>query len=149
MSYNVEVVDFSQDEINRLKKSGKSSNWFVTINTQQRVANTDPFVEIFYYSLDRFLRNIDEYISTREGYPTTDNRSVKIRRVIEIGPETGCLHSHVNIEVKHNSNIRLEIKRIREYFISDLGLTNIHLDVKIYNSSTLSDQDKILKYMLK
>ena len=150
MSYNIEVLDFTPDELSQLKGSTKESNWFVTINTNQRVTSqNDPLVAEFYEVLHVWLAELPEFISTNKGYRTDDTRTIKVKRTIEIGPKRKLLHAHVNIEMKHDSNVKLEFRDIKEFFAESLGLSGIHLDVKHYRGSKLSDQDKILKYMMK
>lgn len=149
-NYKIDVQDFTPDEYENLANKPKHSNFFITINTNRVVkSKKDPLVENLYNALTEWFNNIGDFITTTEGYPENDERDVKIKRIIEKGPDKGLLHAHINIEITHHSNIQLDIPETRRFFIEELDLNGIHMDVKVYKKSRLSDEDRILRYMLK
>lgn len=148
---NIRSVDL--EEFEAIKEQNKQSNFFITVNTNQRVGGRqDELVVLFGEVVTNFCNNMPDFIDTYEGHPTDDARTYDIIPRIEKGPKTKCLHLHLRLEITHRSKIKVNFKRVRKYFKEELGLNGLHMNVKNYRKNdnpTYSNSDKILRYISK
>lgn len=134
-----------------LKKSkSRRSNFFVTINTNQKMNRYSKQMEDLNNNLKNTMNdifnNIDEYIIIKPKNDSFDGniRKIDISSVNEISDKSG-LHSHTSINVLHNSRIALDYGKIRKKVIDDLHLKNIYMLSKIYYNNSMNLKDYMLK----
>lgn len=153
MSRTVNIKSMNLEEFDEIKNVVKHSNFFITVNTNRRVDKDleNPFVRKFAKVVIYMMKNIFDFVETKEGHPTDDDRDVEIVPRIERGTEKGLLHAHLKVEITHGSNIYLNFEMLRRYFIQNMNLRGVHLDVKNYKGSRIAetDSDRILRYMNK
>jgi hypothetical protein len=93
----------------------KQSTFLLTINSNQVVTSMkDPFVRTFKQQIHTILSNIPEYIAVNSGFIPDPEMIINIRPVFEIGEKQKRLHVHVVIDIKHNSNIKIDTGKITE-----------------------------------
>jgi hypothetical protein len=141
------VSNFVQKE---KTKAPRQSNFFLTINTNQRFKDDDPNLqndtEFFVEVIENILNNVQEYVTIpAEANWDTDVQDVDVNYVVEKGTEKNCLHTHILLKFKHNTKVQLNYKKIKEDICNKLGLPNIHLK----NILVKNNNDKILDYMNK
>lgn len=134
-----------------LKKSkSRRSNYFVTINTNQKMNRYSKQMEDLNNNLKNTMNdifnNIDEYIIIKPKNDSFDGniRKIDISTVNEISNKSG-LHNHTSINVLHNSRIALDYGKIRKKVIDDLHLKNIYMFSKIYYNNSMNLKDYMLK----
>lgn len=113
------------------------STYFITINTNRkdydkeklRNALTQIFGrdDIFYALIKGDTSKIDKDYST-------------VQFSAEAGPKTGYIHSHVLIKLKHTTKTHFNVDLLRKILIKELGLTDVHIDIKGFGAS-----DKVLE----
>jgi hypothetical protein len=158
--------------IQKQKKKGNvckktHSNFFLTINSQKRLNSLDEpssreTKEKFSEAVDDFFNNkimdfivFDHSKSADEYYPKSTDREelksrlilgdCKVEYVIEIGPQTSCLHSHGLVALaKRGVNTKLDYKKIKEYFDQKLGYP-VHFNSRVYTDSKANLQSYIEK----
>ena len=135
------------------KKTWKHSNFFLTINTNQRYTNDDPNLqsdtEIFEQIINNMLNNLDQYIKFPNGddWQTADINDVDVDYVIEKGTKKNCLHAHAVIKIKHNTKVQIDFPKIQRSIADELGMQNIYVNGRlIKNSGADNIQDYLLKY---
>jgi hypothetical protein len=141
------VADFKQ------KQQGaklRHSNYFLTINTNQRFKDDDPNLEndtTFYNGvIETLLNNIDQYVKLREGDTWDDNvKDVNVEYVIEKGNEKNCLHCHIFLKFTHTTDVKLNYAAIKQKICQELGLKNIYM----YNRISRGANENIVDYMNK
>ncbi len=125
---------------NKKKEKGPRSSYstyFITINTNRKDFDKDKprsaiqqifgNDEIFYALIKGDTSRIDKEYST-------------VQFSAEAGPKTGYIHSHVLIKLKHTTKTHFNIELLRRILIKELGLTDVHIDVKAFGAS-----DKVLE----
>jgi hypothetical protein len=95
----------------------KTSLFLLTINSNQVINKTthwkqDPQVKKFNKKIKILLDNIPEYIKVNANALPDNNMNINIKAFSEVGNKQHRLHIHVIIEVKHNSNIQIDTKKI-------------------------------------
>ncbi len=145
----------------QIKTSGnkppkRHSNFFITLNTQKNINALEPDAQEelkkkFEDVLDEFFKNkLKDLIKlqgsktgAKFGWPVDCTREelesrvekVKVDYVIEIGPQSGKLHSHAIIcFAKRAVDTKLDYTGIREYFAEKMGF-DIYLKSVIYNDA--------------
>lgn len=113
------------------------STFFITINTNRKdydkaklksaIGQIFGRDDIFYALIKGDTSRIDKDYST-------------VQFSAEAGPKTGFVHSHVLIKLKHNTKTHFNIELLRKILIKELGLTDVHIDVKALGAS-----DKVLE----
>jgi hypothetical protein len=130
------------------KKQLRHSNFFMTLNTNQRYDEMNeefaPFVAKFKASLqDLFNNHMKDIVKIKEGDSEDDIRDVKTEFCVEKAPTTNTIHSHAIISISHYTNVQLDYKFITEYIKQQMGLDNLYLKNKVFyganNSQTLKD----------
>ena len=132
----------------------KQSNYFITINTNQRVnirsVRDRRLVERFAEVSEAFCKNIKKFIKTRDGFRTDDKREVEIVPQIEISDDRHLLHIHLTCEIIHSSNIYMDLPKIRQFFKHNCGTgKECKVFVKWYPGSKITNSDRIKNYVLK
>ena len=93
----------------------KQSTFLLTINSNQVVSSIkDPFVKTFKQQIHTILNNIPDYIAVNRGFVPDPEMIINIRAEFEIGEKQQRLHTHCVIDIKHNSNIRIDTSKITE-----------------------------------
>jgi hypothetical protein len=130
----------------------KSSNFLLTINTNQQYkegdAHLEDDIEIFDATIQSILNNIGDYIRLPEGDVWDDDKikDVSIDYVIEKGHKKGQLHSHIMIKIKHFSKVLLDYGKIKAKICGDLGLNEVYMLNKLIRNS---GSDNIIQYLEK
>jgi len=133
----------------------RHSNFFITINPNQRFTdeNDEKFKE-FKKKFENVINNIFTWKNLLNNYliikddnfnEERDIRSYKIVYSIELGAQCNCLHAHLIIAIDHYTKLQLDFNQIRETFIKELNLSNIHLYTRIFTDVFKSIQDYINK----
>jgi hypothetical protein len=129
----------------------RQSNFFLTINTNQRFKDDDLMLqndtEVFVEVIEKVLNNIQSYVSIPvEANWDNDVQSVDVDYVVEKGNEKNCLHTHILMKIKHRTRVQLNYKLLKEHICADLGLPNIHLKNILLK---MDNSDNILEYLNK
>lgn len=145
------VSDFHKKEKN---ETIKHSNFFLTINTNQQYKNDEKLnddTEIFNNVVSNVLNNLNEYVNLPNGVLWSDEtiKDVFIDYVIELGGIKHSLHCHIYIKITHNTNVKLNFKKIKEDICNQLGLNNIHMMNRMVRSNNENVLDYINKYIKK
>ena len=151
---NIENIDENKLPTNENKNSKKSrrSNYFITINTNQKGFNKlseeyEIFVEKFKKSLNEIYNNLENYVTIKEKNDSYDDnvRKIDIQSAVELGPKTNSIHAHINISFLHTTRLMLDFDKIKQHILSDLKIPNLYLNSKLYHSNTMSLKDYLLK----
>ena len=136
-----EEIIIEEKEIKKEKNKSKQlrhSNFFITINTNQRFNPYSEECKIFKGKLqnavDKLLtEKMNEIIEFKEEgeFNTEYIKNIDIQNALEIGPETNTVHSHTLLMINHYSNIKLNYKVINEFIKTELGLKNIYLNNRV------------------
>ena len=95
--------------------------------------------------MSHFLNNIGDFVTIPEEHWIDDYiKDTQVQYVIERGNRRGFLHFHSLIKIKHKTQVKLDLKKIREYVSKELGLTGIHIHVRIVKANS---EDNILDYI--
>ena len=130
----------------------RTSAFFLTLNTNKsyKEGNDEHFyddTEIFDGVMTHILNNIDDFVLIPEGHWTDDYiKNTNVQYVIERGTTKGFLHMHSLIKVLHKTQVKLDLKKMREYVSKELGITGIHIHVRIVKSN---NEDNIIQYLEK
>ena len=122
------VDDKPQKPPKEMKKRNRKSNFFLTINTNQKFnphsEEYEKFNVNFKKSLNEIYQNIQNYITIGEKESNFDNNvhEVDIKSATEIGPKTGSSHAHIMLGFKHNTLVKLDYPKIKEKIQNDLNL---------------------------
>jgi len=101
--------------------------------------------EFFDGVMSHVLNNIGDFVTIPEGHWTDDFiKDTQVQYVIERGNKKGFLHFHSLIKIKHKTQVKLDLKKIREYVSKELGLTGIHIHVRIVKANS---EEGILEYI--
>lgn len=91
----------------------KESTFLLTINSNQIVPSLNhPLALQFKEDVTNMVSNLPEFISVREGFLADLSMDITVKPAFEIGSHQHRLHSHIVINIKHNSNIQLNVKKI-------------------------------------
>ena len=150
---NIKVRGGIQD-LKKKQKNEKilSSNFLLTINTNQRYGDDDEDlendIEIFDETMKEILNNIASYVNLPKGIKFDEEhiKNVDIDYVIEKGTKHNQLHIHAMIKFRHNTRIQLNYQKIKTKIITDLGLNNIYLNNRLIRNS---GSENILDYLNK
>jgi hypothetical protein len=130
----------------------KTSNFFLTINTNQQYQQDDPNLQndiaVFEECIKNILSNINNYVNISEGIWDDEHvNDVDIDYVIELGPVKKHIHAHIMIKIKHRTKLMLDLQKIKSKILSDLGLKNIYMNNKLMKKdSSTNVLDYIHKY---
>jgi len=150
---NIKVRGGIQD-LKKKQKNEKilSSNFLLTINTNQRYGDDDEDlendIEIFDETMKEILNNIPSYVNLPKGIKFDEEhiKNVDIDYVIEKGTKHNQLHIHAMIKFRHNTRIQLNYQKIKKKITTDLGLNNIYLNNRLIRNS---GSENILDYLNK
>jgi len=147
----IKVKGKIQDMDKKIKnKKPLSSNFLLTINTNQQYKDNDENlendIEIFDNTIKDILNHIDSYITLPEHDKWDDDtiKDVDIDYTIERGTIKNQLHIHILFKFKHFTKIQLNYTAIKEKINTDLGLKNIYMYNKLIRNS---GNDNILEYI--
>lgn len=146
----------SHEEVAKRRKN-RTSNFFLTINTNQHFnqhsEEYEKFNDKLKVSLNEIYENIGDYLKIKKDKDeykndTYDNNihDVDIKSATEIGSKTGKAHSHTLIAVKHNTLVHLDYDKIKEKIKNDLQLKNFYLNNRVSSNSNANLVDYISKY---
>ena len=127
----------------------RTSAFYLTLNSNQSYKEDDKMIEqdteFFDGVMSHVLNNIGDFVTIPEGHWTDDFiKDTQVQYVIERGNRRGFLHFHSLIKIKHKTQVKLDLKKIREYVSKELGLTGIHIHVRIVKANS---EEGILEYI--
>ena len=137
MSKPIIKVKGKVQDMNKKIKNKKpiSSNFLLTINTNQQYKDDDKDlendIEVFDNTLKSILNHIDNYVTIPETDKWDDEtiKDVDIDYTIERGTIKHQLHIHILFKFKHFTKIQLNYAAIEEKINKELGLKNIYIYV--------------------
>ena len=137
----------------RKAKKMNKSNFFLTINTQKgypkhKREHLENDAEMVNELMQEMLNDLGSIVKFKDPTHTWSSqyiKSVNSNYACEVGEIYSKLHVHAAICVSHTSSIQLDRKKIEKLFEERLGITGIHIDIKILKS----DVDNILEYINK
>lgn len=105
----------------QMAKPGRlaNSNWFITINTNQRFATYDeakPLLLSLQKSIRDIFQNLSQYIEFRvEGHTWTPNfiDRVRVKQGVEFSEANHLAHVHFMIAIRHKSRIHLDYAKLQ------------------------------------
>ena len=135
MSKPIIKVKGKVQDMNKKIKNKKpiSSNFLLTINTNQQYKDDDKDlendIEVFDDTLKSILNHIDNYVTIPETDKWDDEtiKDVDIDYTIERGTIKHQLHIHILFKFKHFTKIQLKYTAIKEKNNKELGLKNIYV----------------------
>ena len=153
MPVNIKV----KGNIQNLKKKEKnekilSSNFLLTINTNQRYGDDDEDlendIEVFDETIKEILNSIGSYVNLPKGIAFDEEhiKNVDIDYTIEKGTKHNQLHIHIMLKFRHKTKIQLNYQKIKTKITKDLGLHNIYLNNRLIRNS---GSENILDYLNK
>ena len=131
-------------------KKPLTSNFLLTINTNQQYKDNDENLENDTEVFDNTLKDILNHIESYVTLPPTDKwddetiKDVDIDYTIERGTIKNQLHIHILFKFKHFTKIQLNYLAIKEKINKELGLKNIYMYNKLIRNS---GNDNILEYI--
>jgi hypothetical protein len=145
------VSDFKKKERKVNPDRIRTSSFFVSLNTNNayKAGVNDEHVEndtiVFEEVMQDILNHIDQYLLMPEGH--WDDKyivSTDAQYVIELGTKKHNFHFHGLLTFKHKTAIKLDFKKIKTKVCDELGLKNLHLDVKIVRGN---NTENVLQYI--
>jgi hypothetical protein len=110
----------------------------ITINTNQRYGEGDRSRENDEKALEqvttRFLRNLKSYVKVLEPNAAWDTNhvfKVNCQYAVEVGQKKGRLHTHVLVQIDHNTRIHLDYRKVKEHYQNQLGLPTVYFNAKL------------------
>ena len=141
------VQDLKKVEKN---KNPISSNFLLTINTNQQYKDTDEHldndIQIFEETITNILNNVDQYINipVEDKWDDATIKDVDIDWTIERGTKKHQLHIHILFKFKHFTKIQLNYQKIKDKIKADLGLNNVYMFNRLVKNS---GSDNIIQYL--
>ena len=141
------VQDLKKVEKN---KNPISSNFLLTINTNQQYKDTDEHldndIQIFEETITNILNNVDQYINipVEDKWDDATIKDVDIDWTIERGTKKHQLHIHILFKFKHFTKIQLNYQKIKDKIKKDLGLPNVYMFNRLVKNS---GSDNIIQYL--
>ena len=144
------VSNFSKTNKNEVKE--KSSQFFLTINTNQSYKDGDTNIEndteVFTEIIENFLNNIGSFVKIPAGKTFDDDvKDVDVQYIIERGNKKGQIHCHAFVKFKHTTDVKLDFAKIKTTIADDLGLNNIYFNSKMVHNNSKSVLEYIDKYI--
>jgi hypothetical protein len=141
------VANFAQKQQN---VKNKQSNFFLTINTNQRYDDKDAHLDndttMLREVMDDMLNNIEQYVKLpADASWDNDVKDVDVEYVVEKGGEKNCLHCHIFLKFTHTTDVKLNYPAIKSKICTSLGLPNIYMMNRVSKGSN----ENILEYMNK
>ena len=133
----------------------KSSQFFLTINTNQSYKDNDNNIEndtaFFTEVIENVLNNIKDYLKLSAGDTYDDSiKDVDVQYVIERGTKKRMIHSHVFIKFTHTAkDLKLDYTKIKSDIANNLGLNNIFFNCRLVHNNDKSVLEYIDKYVEK
>lgn len=131
------------------------SNYYITINTNQRFLGTEeeyePFIEKFQNTIDKVLmsdsglRQIIKFKDNEASFTTQFIDSINPEGVVEKSPNNNTIHAHILLKINHRTLITLDYDKIKKEIQEDMGLKNVYLHVKLYRNPTDQLEDYLKK----
>lgn len=116
------------------KERSKLSCFLLTVSTNQRYREDDKFkesdAEILEDIVKDILSDLPAYITIKKEGDVWNKEtieSVDIDYACEFGPKTEALHAHMLIKIKHRSKVQLNLQKIKQKIIDELGVKNIYM----------------------
>lgn len=133
----------------------KSSQFFLTINTNQSYKDDDNNIEndteVFTGVIENMLNNIKDYLKLSSGDTYDDNiKDVDVQYVIERGTKKRMIHSHIFVKFTHTAkDLKLNYTKIKSDIANNLGLPNIFFNCRMVHNNDKSVLEYIDKYVQK
>lgn len=130
----------------------RHSNFFITINTNQRYTGHEEeyeqFVNNFKRVLDGIFDNLANLITVTKDDDKFDDSTIKkigIQSVIEKAPKTNAIHAHILVKVAHYTSVKFNIDYFKEQILAGTNLKNIYIQIKMFRNAN----DILEKYIYK
>ncbi len=97
-----------------------NSNWFITVNTNQRFATYDaakPLLRELQVAIKQVFINLASYVQfAPEGHAYNSEfiDRVRVKQGVEFSEDRGLVHVHFMIAIRHRSKIQLDYKKIQQ-----------------------------------
>jgi hypothetical protein len=147
------VIDMDKKTRNINPDKIRTSAFYLTLNTncsykpKVNDEHLDDDISFFDGVINHVLNNIDQFLLIPEGHWSDDYiKDTQVQYFIERGTQKGFLHMHSLIKILHKTQVKLDLKKIREYVSKELGLTGIHIHVRIVRAN---NEQNILEYLSK
>jgi len=141
-----------------------NSNWFITINTNQRFATYDdakPLLRSLQNAIRNVFQNLSQYIDFRiEGHEWTPEfiDRVRVKQGVEFSEANHLAHVHFMIAIRHRSKIHLDYAKLQLFvrqslakdcptnFTTEAGeAKNIYFNSKVYRDAAANFESYIDK----
>lgn len=142
------------------KKTKKTSCYLITVNTNLRFkSKSDPKLKEWYHKLDKVALEIGKrlpsyYILKKPALDRGDKLNKqyimfsKYQYALELGPDTGCLHYHAAITIRHKTTLSLNYEKIKIAFCDALG-RNVYFQSRVASSATVNFEEYVKKSEIK
>lgn len=132
------VLDDTEEKI-------KTSLFLLTINSNQVITDKEcntvrRKMSEFKKEIRGILETIPEYIKVNGHAVPDDSMIINVKSFTEIGKKQNRLHCHAIVEIRHNSNIHIDVKKITE-------ITGYYVNCTFMRSS--GDINRMLAYIRK
>ena len=155
----INIGDASMAPVPKAQKLArpKYSNFLLTINTNQPVQPTsaefEPFRKRFRGVIGQILGgdNILKYITYKESGGSADKIvAINCESTIEVGGGANkSVHCHSVVQIKHNTLLHLDQMKIRHVVQRAMGLTKVHLNIKVLPRNAQMNLENALRYIRK
>ena len=119
-------------------KPAVSSNFFLTLNSNQRYEPEDPHREEDAEAVEdvvkEIVQNLPRYVKIIEKnhkWSTDVIEDVDVEYAVEYGEKSKALHAHILVRIKHRSRVQLDFEAIKRDFAHGLGLKNVYFDSRL------------------
>lgn len=128
------------------KRKARYSNFFITINTNQKLNPESKEAQLLRKKLKKSLNDIFnnmekivEFKDDKEAkWDDTFIKSVNIESVIETGPKNNAIHCHFLITIHHKTTLKLNFGKIKKIICDGTKLKNIYINNRNYYSSGMN-----------
>lgn len=101
-----------------------NSNWFITINTNQRFDTYDdarPILRELQIAIKSIFQNLSQYVKFKpaelalgHAYNSEYIDRVRVKQGVEFSESRGLAHVHFMIAIRHKSKIQLDYQKIQD-----------------------------------
>lgn len=155
----IDIVNVDFDPNVKTKKNAKgkqlrNSNFYVTLNTNQRFNELSEEYQVFNAKLQKVIDqlfakdNIHNVIILKDEkaeFTKEFIKSINIEKVIELGPVSKCVHLHAVISIAQYTPVHLNYAFIKDFVCERMNLTNLYLNNKVFFDNKMGIIDYINK----
>ena len=155
ISENIDFDPNIKEAKSKMKaKQLRHSNFYLTLNTNQRFIPTSKEYKIFN---DKFCNVIDRLLDksnlhnvivlkdknanyTKEYIPKID-----IQKVVELGEEKNCVHMHALVLISHYTSVNINYSYISDFVKNQMDLKNVYFNCKVVKENINNLKDYLKK----